>query len=124
MQENKNTVFGDAPSLYRYLCLTKRPAYLGSVGSVKDQEIKDSFYPRAKMNADRKKVIDCFLEYIEMMVRRNSSRMTKLIIMKISNENIKGFQDDYEIYDTATNTQQLSDERRIFFDVILSNLEK
>ena len=47
--------------------------------SVRAGEIKESFYPRAKMSADQKKTMDCFLEYIEMMVRRTSSRITKFI---------------------------------------------
>jgi hypothetical protein len=32
------------------------------------------------MNADRKKIIDKFLDYIECMVRRNASRLTKLVV--------------------------------------------
>jgi len=45
--------------------------------------IDDQFYPKSKMNVHKKKVIDMYLDYIELMVRRNSSRLTKLIIQKL-----------------------------------------
>jgi len=35
------------------------------------------------MNVHKKKIIDMYLDYIELMVRRNSSRLTKLIIQKL-----------------------------------------
>jgi hypothetical protein len=45
--------------------------------------IDDQFYPKSKMNVHKKKIIDMYLDYIELMVRRNSSRLTKLIIQKL-----------------------------------------
>ena len=35
------------------------------------------------MNVHKKKIIDMYLDYIELMVRRNSSRLTKLIIQRL-----------------------------------------
>ena len=32
------------------------------------------------MNADKKRIIDKFLDFIENMVRRNSSRITKIVV--------------------------------------------
>lgn len=81
--ENKQTIFGDAPTLYKYLCMTKRPAQINPTMSIKEFEMKEAFYPRDKINADRKKTMDCFLEYIELMVRRNSSRITKLVTQNL-----------------------------------------
>jgi len=45
--------------------------------------IDDRFYPKSTMNVHKKKIIDMYLDYIELMVRRNSSRLTKLIIQKL-----------------------------------------
>ena len=46
-------------------------------------QIEENFYPRKKMNADRKKIIDKHLDYIENMVRRNSSRITKIVVQSL-----------------------------------------
>ena len=75
LAENGQTIIGDSPTIYKYLCLTKRASKSGD-----DQQIDEIFYPRKKLNADRKKIIDKFLEYIECMVHRNSSRITKLVM--------------------------------------------
>ena len=72
LAENGKTIIGDAPSIYKYICMTKRYG--------QDKQIEENFYPRKKMNADRKKIIDRHLDYIENMVRRNSSRIVKLVM--------------------------------------------
>jgi hypothetical protein len=72
LAENGKTIIGDAPCIYKYICMTKR--------FQSDKQIEENFYPRKKMNADRKKIIDKHLDYIENMVRRNSSRITKVVV--------------------------------------------
>ena len=61
------------------MCLAKNLSNTqGAAASIDDQ-----FYPKSKMNVHKKKIIDMYLDYIELMVRRNSSRLTKLIIQKL-----------------------------------------
>ena len=63
------TIIGDSPTIFKYLCMS-------SFG----QKIDENFYPRKKVNSERKKVIDNFMEYIDSMVQRNTSRITKIVI--------------------------------------------
>ena len=84
------------------------------------------------MNADRKKIIDRFLDFIEYMVRRNSSRITKIVVQnlitkdKALNNDAEYSDDDAsnEFLDEEKNRKVLQDEKSIFFDIILENLEK
>jgi hypothetical protein len=69
----------DGPSLYKYVCVAKN--LLNSEDT--SATIDDQFYPKSKMNVHKKKMIDMFLDYTELMVRRNSSRLTKLILQKL-----------------------------------------
>lgn len=68
VHENQ-TVIGDAPTIYKFLCLS-------NIGD----KIEENFYPRKKMNSERKKIIDNYLEYIDSMITRNTSRLTKIVI--------------------------------------------
>ena len=49
-------------------------------------EIKKNMYPRSQDVLDQKRTIDAYLDYVEMMVHRNQSRLTKLVIQKVHNE--------------------------------------
>ena len=66
--EGLNTVLGDPPSLYRYICKTKN--------------IDEKFYPTKDMNKDKRKLIDAFLEYVYWVVRRNGDRILKLKLQR------------------------------------------
>ena len=74
--DGARTIIADGPTLYKYICLNKN--LVNSAGQ--PVLIEENFYPRKKMNADKKRIIDNFLDYVELMVRRNSSRLTKLVI--------------------------------------------
>lgn len=50
------------------------------------------------MNADRKKIIDRFLDFIEYMVRRNSSRITKIVVQNLITKD-KALNNDAEYSD-------------------------
>ena len=77
VQIGKREVIGDGSSMLRYLCLAK----LKCQG--KEVFIEENFYPRKPKNADKKRIIDNFLDYSEMMISRTSSRLTKLIIQSL-----------------------------------------
>ena len=78
IHDGNKTIVGDGPSLYKYICLSNNLTNSdGQKGIINEQ-----FYPKSKMNIHKKKIIDMYLDYIELMVRRNSSRLTKLIIQK------------------------------------------
>ena len=69
-------IIADGPTLYKYICLKKNlKTNMGPTAL-----IEENFYPRKKMNADKKRIIDNFLDYVELMVRRNTSRLTKLVV--------------------------------------------
>lgn len=83
------------------------------------------------MNADKRKIIDKFLDFIEYMVRRNSSRITKIVVQSLiakdraMNKDAEYSDDDVSIeyLEDEQNRKVLKDERSIFFDIILENLE-
>ena len=52
------TILGDAPSLIRYIFLCK------NIGG----EMQDSLYPKKPSSAEKRRVIDSYLDYVEQMV--------------------------------------------------------
>ena len=74
-----------------------------------------------------------YLDYIELMVRRNSSRLTKLIIQKLlsvqmikqhyTDDQIEDADEEMMHYNKQENEAQIQDEIETFFDIILGNLE-
>jgi hypothetical protein len=122
-------IVGDGPSLYKFVCLAKNlQNTAGAAASIDDQ-----FYPKSKMNVHKKKIIDMYLDYIELMVRRNSSRLTKLIIQKLlsvqmikqhyTDDQIEDADEEMMHYNKQENEAQIQDEIETFFDIILGNLE-
>lgn len=95
--------------------------------------VDDRFYPKSKKDAHQKKVIDMYLDYIELMVRRNSSRLTKLVIQKLlavqmltqqyGADEVEDAHEEMMHYNKADNEAQIQDEIETFFDIILGNLE-
>ena len=123
LSENGETIIADAPTLYKYLCLTQRKDESGSTGSIDEQ-----FYPRKPLNAIRKRSIDTFLDWIELTVRRNSSRVTKLIFQGLTQIATKGngqqIDDDLDFGESGEGLEMIEEEKAMFFDVIIQNLEK
>lgn len=109
--ENGQTILGDGPSLFKYLCLTQRKNKKGQM-----VHIDERFIPRQKANADRKKTIINLLEYNEHMVHINGAKITKLVIQKLLQKQGKGGSNAFDEMD-------LANEAMIFFDIILTNLE-
>ena len=66
------TILGDAPSLIRYIFLSK---------SINVQE--NQLYPKKPSTAEKRRVIDSYLDYVEQMVQRTSSKITKLVFQRL-----------------------------------------
>ena len=79
LTRGKQVIMGDAPSLLRYICLSKDIKPFSGVDSL--QPVKDHFYPMT--DPVQRQVIDSFLDYVEHMVHRTSSRLTKLVIQRL-----------------------------------------
>lgn len=116
--ENGQTILGDAPSLYRYVCRTQRKDVEGV-----EKQIEENFYPLKKMNADKRALIDNYLDYVELMVRRNSSRITKLVIQNMMLKNPESMYDS-EYLDDLEVQRDIDDEKNVFFYLLLGNLER
>ena len=69
---SNQTIIGDSSSIYKYLCLSQGIT------------IDESHYPRQRKNSERKKVIDNYMEYIESIFAKNSSKITKLVIQNLN----------------------------------------
>lgn len=70
------------------------------------------------MNKDKRKMIDAYLEYVNWIVRRNTDRILKIRIQKVSLE--KGFVD--KIRNFREEDEQV--EKDIFYNKIIPYLEK
>mgnify|MGYP001002715271 CR=1 FL=1 len=51
------TILGDAPSIIRYIFLAKNMG-----------DVQESLYPRQPNSAEKRRIIDSYLDYIEQMV--------------------------------------------------------
>jgi glutathione S-transferase len=102
--EGYQTILGDPPHLYKYICKTKG--------------VDEKFYPMKDMNRDKKKLIDQYLEYIQWMVKRNSDRLAKFKIEKILLD-----KQIIEKEETTYSEAEEQKEREIFFTIIVPNLE-
>ena len=108
------TIVGDPPTLYKYICKTKN--------------VDDKFYPSGKdsssstlseMSKEKKKLIDQYLEYIQWMIKRVTSRIFKMKIERVMLE--KDLIDENELKGNEVFEQQ---ERDIFFNIIVPNVEQ
>lgn len=104
--EGMKTILADPPHLYKYICKT--------------QVIDEKFYPTKDMNRDKKKIIDQYLEYISLLVKRNSNRIVRFKIMKMLLE--KGIVEDKHELDYDEQDDQK--EKDVFFNIIVTNLEQ
>lgn len=108
------TIVGDPPTLYKYICKTK--------------SVDEKFYPSSKesssssqseMSKEKKKLIDQYLEYIQWMIKRVTSRIFKLKIERVMLE-----KDLIEQDELKNNQIDEEKERDIFFNIIVPNVEQ
>jgi hypothetical protein len=59
----------------KYLSHTKKQSLKGQ-----EKMIDENYYPKSNVNSVRKAQIDSILDYIELIVKRTTHRLTKLII--------------------------------------------
>ena len=69
---SNQTIIGDSSSIYKYLCLSQSIS------------VDENYYPRQRKNSERKKVIDNYMEYIESIFSKNSSKITKIVIQNLN----------------------------------------
>jgi len=77
-------------------------------------------------------IVTPLLDYIEIVVDRTTSRVTKLCLQKMLFIEYSGKDDDelagednpfdISLYDENVNNMEIKDELDLFFDVILANL--
>ncbi len=63
-----NTIVGDPPTIYKWICRTKN--------------IEQQFYPLKDIQKEKKKIIDQFLDWIQLIFKRCEKRLTKMMFQK------------------------------------------
>ena len=116
-------IMGDPASLFKFVSMCK--GLQSKAGG--PVELAEGF-----LAGKQRLLADSFLEYVQNMVNRTSSRLTKLVFQRLvylqrkadpTNEQELENEIEMNLFDPKSNESLIAEESNIFLDVILANLQ-